>query len=128
MDMAIDFGKRLDRRLKSGAIRNKTVGARVSEAEEGELVNAAHTLGLNVSEWSREVLLREARRSKDDALFTETIATRMLLVNLLRPLLLRESVNTETISDIMAGVRQQKHETAREVMKQYAPKGEEEQR
>ncbi len=128
MDMAISLVKRLDRRLKSGAIRNKTVGARVSEAEESELVTAAHRLGLNVSEWSREVLLREARRSKDDALFTETIATRMLLVNLLRPLLLRESVNTESISEIMAGVRREKHDTAREVMKQYAPKGEEEQR
>ena len=28
MDMAIDLEKRLDRRFKSGVIRNKTVGAR----------------------------------------------------------------------------------------------------
>ena len=108
--------------------RCQSLATRFTRAEERELAQAARQDGKTLREWSREVLLREARRSKDDALFTETIATRMLLVNLLRPLLLREAVTTETISDIMAGVRQQKHETAREVMKQYAPKGEEEKR
>ena len=124
---ALDLETHLARSFGRGG-RTRMANARVTEKECRELHAAARAAGQSLSEWSREVLLREARRSKDDALFTETIATRMLLVNLLRPLLLRESVNTETISDIMAGVRQQKHETAREVMKQYAPKGEEEQR
>ena len=115
---SVSLETRLARSLGRGG-RTKMANARVTEKECQELHAAARAAGQSLSEWSREVLLREARRSKDDALFTETIATRMLLVNLLRPLLLREAVSTESISEIMAGVRQQKHETAREVMKQY---------
>lgn len=116
----VDLGiaKRLGR-LKSGDNRTKTVGARLSEHEERELIVAADRDGKNVSEWTREVLLREARRSKDDPLFTEVVAIRMLLNNLLGPIAAGQKLTHENFVEIMAVVRSGKHTAAREVMQQY---------
>ena len=61
-----------------------------------------------LSEWAREVLLREARRSTDDAVFTELVATRMLLVNLIKPLILGEKVSPTWITEAMTMVRKEK--------------------
>jgi len=119
MDTGQNLSARLDRRLKSGCRRTKTVGARVSAAEEQEMILAANRDGLNISEWSRDVLLREARRSGGDAVFTELIATRMLVVNLLKPLALGEKVSPTWITEAMTMVRKEKHKAAQEVMQQY---------
>ncbi len=108
------------RRLKNGDNRTKTVGARITSSEERELVEAADREGRSVSEWSREVLLREARRSKDDALFTEIVAVRMLLLNLMKPLAQGQKLTPENIVEIMAVVKKEKHKAAKEVMQQYA--------
>jgi hypothetical protein len=119
METAIDLRGRLDRRFKSGALRSKTVGARVSEAEEKELIAAANRDGgLTVSEWTRDVLLRAARRS-DDALFTELVATRMLMVNLFKPLIMGKPVSQEWLTEMMAVIRREKHKAAQEVRQQY---------
>ncbi len=114
----LGIAKRLGR-LKSGDSRTKTVGSRLTGGEERELIAAAERNGRNVSEWSREVLLREARRSKDDALFTEVIAIRMLLNNLLGPIAGGQTVTEKNYVEIMANVRLGKRNAAREVMQQY---------
>jgi predicted nucleic acid-binding Zn ribbon protein len=114
----LGIAQRLNR-FKSGSSRTKTVGARLCDSEEDELIAAAQREGRNISEWAREVLLREARRSKDDALFTEIIATRMLLVNLLKPLLMGQKVTSERLTEIMTTVRTEKRKAAQEVMQQY---------
>ena len=119
MQTAIDLSHRLDRRLKSGVRRTQTVGARVSPAEEEELIAAANRQGLNISEWSRDVLLNAARSAQNDAVFTELVGTRMLLVNLLKPLVLGEKVTAAWISEAMTMVRKEKHKAAQEVMQQY---------
>jgi hypothetical protein len=118
METAIDLRGRLDRRLKSGARRSKTVGARVSEAEEKELIAAADRDGRTVSEWTRDVLLKAARRS-DDALFTELVATRMLMVNLFKPLIMGKPVSQEWLTEMMAVIRREKRKAAQEVRQQY---------
>ncbi len=120
MEPVIAFKGRLDRRIKSVERRTQTVGTRVSVAEEHELVAAAKRDGINVSEWVREVLLKEARRSHDDAVFTELVATRMLLVNLIKPLILGEKVSPTWITEAMTMVRKEKHKAAQDVMQQYA--------
>lgn len=120
MDGVLDLAERLDRRLKSGTVRKKTVGTRVSLSEEKELVEAADKGGQNLSEWVREVLLREARRTDDDALFTELVATRMLLVNLIKPLIVGQPVSPEWVAEAMAEVRKVKHKAAQAVRQQYA--------
>ena len=119
METSLAYRQRLDRRIKSGVLRTRTVGTRVSDAEEQEMIAAANRDGHNISEWSREVLLREARSPHDDAVFTELVATRMLLVNLIKPLILGEKVSPTWITEAMTMVRKDKYKAARDVMQQY---------
>ncbi len=99
--------------------RSRSLGTKLTVQEEKELVRAAAADGKSASEWARDVLLREARRSKDDALFTELVATRMLLVNLIKPLILGEKVSPTWITEAMMMVRKEKHKAAQDVMQQY---------
>ena len=73
---------------------------------------------MKVREWAREALLREARRS-EDALFTELIATRMILLNLLKPLAMGQVVTPEDFTRISATVRSDKRKVAQEIQQQY---------
>ena len=115
----LDLARRL-RRNKSGEQRDRTVGTRLTRLEEAELIKAADDKGKNVSEWARDVLLREARRSKEDVLLTETIATRMLLLNLIKPLAKGQKVTEEYVTELMATVRADKRKATQEVLQQYA--------
>ena len=99
--------------------RDRMANARVTEAERQELHTAARLKGMSLSEWAREVLLREARRSDEDPLFIELIATRMLLVNLLKPLAMGKIVTQEDYTRISAAVRSDKRKVANEIQQQY---------
>ena len=99
--------------------RDRMANARVTEAERQELHAAARLKGMSLSEWAREVLLREARRSDEDPLFIELIATRMLLVNLLKPLAMGKIVTQEDYTRISAAVRSDKRKVANEIQQQY---------
>nr|AOS95234.1 hypothetical protein [uncultured bacterium] len=115
-------GLTIAQRLGRGKIRDsrsRSFGTKVTLSEERELVRAAEDQGRNASEWAREVLLKEARRSDEDALFTELVATRMLIVNLLRPLIVGKPVSQEWITETMAAVRKEKRKAAQEVRQQY---------
>ena len=114
----IDFGNRL-RRSQGRSGRTFAATAKVTEQERATLEEAAKAEGKALSEWARETLLRAAGRTSEDAVFTEGIATRMLMLELLRPLLKQAGVGNEMISEVMAGVKREKHRTAREVMTQY---------
>ena len=82
------------------------------------MARAAAAAGKSASEWAREVLLREARRS-DDPLFIELIATRMVLLNLLKPLAMGQIVSPEDFTRISASVRSDKRKVAHEIQQQY---------
>jgi uncharacterized protein (DUF1778 family) len=99
--------------------RDRMANARVTADEQRELHDAARAEGKALSEWAREILLREARRPKEDAVFTELVATRMLLVNLIKPLILGEKVSPTWITEAMTMVRKEKHKAAQDVMQQY---------
>ena len=71
-------------------------------------------------EWAREFLLSEARRDDADALFTELVATRMLMVNLFKPLITGKPVSPEWVTEVMAAVRKEKRKAAQEVRQQYS--------
>ena len=116
---AIDFESRTSR-SHGRAGRTYVASAKVTRKEQEELEHAAYKSGKSLSEWARDVLLREARRSQDDAVFTELVATRMLLVNLMKPLILGEKVSPTWITEAMGMVRREKHKAAQEVMQQYA--------
>jgi len=114
----IDFAERLKQKRGRDA-RGQSLATRFTKAEEEALAKAAEADGKTLREWARETLLREARRSKDDALFTEVIAIRMLLNNLLGPIAGGQTVTEKNYVEIMANVRLGKRNAAREVMRQY---------
>ena len=99
--------------------RDRMANARVTDAERQELHAASASKGMSLSEWAREVLLREARRSDEDPLFIELIATRMLVVNLLKPLAMGKTVTQEDYTRISAAVRSDKRKVAHEIQQQY---------
>ncbi|MBW4039449.1 MAG: hypothetical protein HIU91_11365 [Acidobacteria bacterium] len=111
----------ITQRMGRGKIRDRrsrSLGTKLTIQEERELARAAEANGKSASEWARDVLLREARRT-DDAVFTELVATRMLLVNLIKPLILGEKVSPTWITEAMTMVRKEKHRAAQDVMQQY---------
>lgn len=121
----IDFERHL-RRSKGRSGRTFVASAKVTKAEHSELANAAEADGKALSEWAREVLLREARSSRTDALFTEIVATRMLLNLVLKSIACGEVMTAEVFSNVLTIVRTTKHQAAIDVMEQYAAAGQKE--
>lgn len=102
------------------APRSESFATRFTSAEVAVIAKAAAADGKTPREWSRDVLLEAAGRSNNAALFTELVATRMLLVNLIKPLILGEKVSATWITEAMTMVRKEKHRAAQDVMQQYA--------
>lgn len=115
----LNFGDRLDR-PKGRRVRGKSAGARFTEEELKEMDIVATRNGKLFAEWAREVLLREARSSRTDALFTEVVATRMLLNLVLKPLACGQVMSAADFSGVLTNVRTTKHKAAADVMEQYA--------
>ena len=63
----------------------------------------------------------------DLAVFTELTALRLLMTNVLRPLALGETLTAEDFQAITAGVRNDKHDAAQQLLAQYQPSRTEEQ-
>jgi hypothetical protein len=57
--------------------------------------------------------------AREDPLFTELIATRMILLNLLKPLAMGQVVTPEDFTRISATVRSDKRKVAQEIQQQY---------
>ena len=115
----LNLSDRLDKR-KGRPIRSRTASARVTDDELAALERAAADEGKLLAEWAREVLLREARTPRTDALFTEIVATRMLLNLLLKPIACGEQLTAQAYNDVLTNVRTTKHKAAMDVMEQYA--------
>jgi hypothetical protein len=99
--------------------RSESFATRFTRSELVMLSRAASRDGMKVREWAREALLREARRA-EDPLFIELIATRMVLLNLLKPLAMGQVVSPEDFTRISASVRSDKRKVAHEIQQQYA--------
>ena len=116
------------RRSQGRFARNAIASAKVTRDEQKELEAAAKGEGKALSEWAREVLLLAARGSRTDrALFTEVTALRLFVTNVLRPLALGKTLSPEEFQAIQAGVRNDKHDAAQQLLAQYQPKRTEEQ-
>ena len=116
-------GIKVAQRLGRGKIRasrSRSLGTKLTIQEELELVRAAESEGKSASEWAREVLLRQARRAGAAPVFIELIATRMILLNLLKPLAMGQKVTTEDFTRISATVRSDKRKVAQEIQQQYS--------
>lgn len=117
----LDLEKRL-RRSKGRGGRVCSANARVTRAELDELERVAGDQEKTVSEWAREILLERARRPADDVLMTELIATRLLLLNLLKPLAMGKLLTDQEFAAISSGVQQNKRKVTREIQSQYISK------
>ena len=115
----VDFEDRLKQRIGRPS-RVESVAIRFTEDELATLEQASRDKATTLREWAREVLLREARSSRSDALFTEIVATRMLLNLVLKPLACGQVMTPEEYSGVLANVRATKHKAATDVMEQYA--------
>ena len=114
----ISFENRFQRsRGRTG--RTHSANVKLTKDELAELEAIAQSEKKALGEWARDVLLREARRPDSDAVFTEIVATRMLMVNLIKPLILGKPVTSEWITEAMSAVRREKRRAAQEVMQQY---------
>ena len=117
-EVVLDMKDRLRQRIGRPS-RVRSIAIRFTEDEARELEDEATARGTTVREWARESLLREARRADGDALFTELVATRMLMVNLFKPLITGKAVSPEWVTEVMAAVRKEKRKAALEVRQQY---------
>ena len=114
----LNLEERLSQRI-GRASRVRSVAIRFTEEEAQLIEAAAKEDGTTLREWSRAALLGQALRSKDDALFVELIATRMLLLNLLKPLAMGEKLTQQGFAEIAAQVRSEKRKVAQEIQQQY---------
>jgi hypothetical protein len=112
---------RLQRRI-GRASRTQSLAVRFTEDEVMEITRAANASGVTPREWCRTTLLKACGHDGSHALFTELIATRMLLLNLLKPLVLGEKVSPAWVTEAMTMVRNEKHKAAEEVLQQYRKK------
>jgi hypothetical protein len=110
---------RIDR-SKGRTARLRMASARVSDAELGELEAAASLDGKLLAEWARDVLLREARTPRIDAVFTEIVAIRMLLNLVLKAIACGEAMTPQSFNEVLTKVRVTKLKSATDVMQQYA--------
>ena len=118
---AADLGIASRRNRSQGRTsRDQMANARVTKAEQRELADAAKREGKALSEWAREVLLRESRLGRtDSAVFTEIVALRMLLNTVLRSVALGERMTPEAYAQVLAEVRTEKHGAAKDMLSQY---------
>ena len=63
-----------------------SVNSKLTEQELRALEKASAQQGKSVSEWAREVLIDAARQTGPDVVLVELVATRMLLVNMVKML------------------------------------------
>jgi hypothetical protein len=102
------------RRKMGRAARTESIATRFTGEE------AAVRQGLTIREWAREVMLQAASSAQTDVpVFTEVVALRLLMTNVLRPLALGQTIKPEDFQAVLAGVRKDKHDAARDLLEQY---------
>ncbi len=119
MSGTLDITERLERQ-RGREVRTESLAIRVTKDEELTMIRAARTQGLTLREWSREVLLREARSTGTDALFSEVVALRMMLSSLLRPVCCGQIIAAEEFAAELQNIRNTKQQVAQDIRQQYA--------
>ena len=83
------------------ALRNKSVGTKVTAAEFDALERRAHEQKLTLSEWVRAELLNIKKENGDEVLLGELLALRSILINLLFSLGKGERLTTEAMKELI---------------------------
>jgi hypothetical protein len=99
------------------------VTVKLTQDEHREVTEHAEGLGQPRSEWIRGLILAELQRGKDaskpDPLLAEIVGVRLLLVNLLGPLLCgQEPLTKQRFESIVDEIRRVKHQVALDIERQ----------
>ena len=102
------------------ALRTKSVGTKVSEAELRVLESRAATAGLTLSEWVRDVLLGSSvdagTMAADRAILAEMLAMRAILLNFLLKLSMRQPITEQVSRELIAWADENKMKRAIEIL------------
>jgi hypothetical protein len=102
-----------DTPFRAKVFRTKTVSTKVTEKEFAEVEALAAERGVSLSEWCREVLLRERGRvAGGDPTLAEIVGVRLLLVNVLRPLAAGEKMTHEAFDKLLDQIQDIKYQLA----------------
>jgi hypothetical protein len=89
------------------------VTAKLTKEEMGKVTEFAKSQGLARGEWIRDVILKEMRKGSDrDPSLAEILGVRLLLVNVLRPLVAGQTLTPEAFDKLLDEISEAKHELA----------------
>jgi hypothetical protein len=83
------------------ALRSKSVGTKVTEAEFAALEARAQAQSLTLSEWVRTELLEPSRAGGNDVLLGEVLALRTILINLLFSVSKGEPITSQAMNELI---------------------------
>jgi len=100
--------------------RNRTVSTKLSEIEMADAERMATTRGQWLSEWVRDVIVRELRNEAEEKIamhaFTELVGLELLVMNTLQPLVSGQKMSTEQFRKLVEQIQATKHTKARELL------------
>ena len=114
----LGIAERLKRKMGRPA-RTQSMATRFTVQEELELLKAAERQGQTVREWTREALLREARRPQNNPIFTEVIATRITLNLALEALSTGKKWTPEYFQKLTNKVQSIKRQAGQDILATY---------
>ena len=98
-------------------VRTITIGGKFTPIEYEELSKIASDCGQLLSEWAREVLLREAQAEESNLhLISEVVGLHLLLMNTLAPMARGEKISAEQFQAIVKSVQSTKVKAAEEML------------
>ena len=103
--------------MKQQLFRIKSVGTKVTTNEFELLKDKAQADGQTLSEWTRDVLLREGKDLYPNLdLVSEIVGIQLLLMNVLAPLARGERISAEQFQAIVRSVQSTKVKAAQELL------------
>ncbi|HEV2133948.1 MAG TPA: hypothetical protein VGR47_06760 [Terracidiphilus sp.] len=102
--------------------RNKTVSTKLTESECTDAERAAAARGQWLSEWVRDVIMRELKDQRADFdLICEIVGLQLLLMNVLAPLARGEKITADQFQAIVKSVQTTKSKAAEEMLSRRHP-------
>lgn len=102
--------------------RNKTVSTKLTESECADAERAAAARGQWLSEWVRDVIVRELKDQRADFdLICEIVGLQLLLMNVLAPLARGEKITVDQFQTIVKSVQTTKSKAAEEMLSRRHP-------
>jgi len=100
-------------KAEKSALRNRSIGTKVSEEEFARLEKLAEARGLTLSEWLRELALAElTAHPADEIILAEVLGLRMLFLNTVQALGKNGELTTEQLRKLIERVDGEKQAKA----------------